>query len=431
MVEKNIGEYLRGFREKEGMNISQVSDLTKINVNVLKKLEANDLGNLPNKAYVKGFVQSYAKVLKIDIEKAIDVLNYSYSVKLGHPFKSERRKIENEARKIKEEKNNQEESNDSNPLETSAIEDNLKKVLKVVSNKKVYIPLIVLITTVSLIISIYNYMSQKVSQDVAQTNLTIEKKEQEDKTEEPLKDQEANLFEMEAIEKIAQEEDSLKPEESQKEEEKKAQTLTGPIAENEKKNTDNANEDALVSQMRESGLLVQTPDDLRDARSIENSSPSKEDFPFVQFYPMGQRIVFSIDKDQSDLENEELYPELAKNAFQSDKQNVFIIALDGDSWLTFKIDNKEVKSLVLRKGKKLFLQGDLILLFMGNANVTRIFYNNKKIDFETKTGVKSLVFPKEKAPNYELPLFVANKKGVLYTASDYKSVMQEKENDED
>ncbi len=130
--------------------------------------------------------------------------------------------------------------------------------------------------------------------------------------------------------------------------------------------------------------------------------------------------------DDPDIENTEILPQIAKEAVDPNKQNIFINAVSGDSWLTYKIENKEVKSLILRQGKKLFLQGEQILLFLGNVNVTKIFYNNQKLISNTKSGVKSLIFPETNSTNFELPLFVANKKGVLFTSHDYKILMDDK-----
>ena len=61
---------------------------------------------------------------------------------------------------------------------------------------------------------------------------------------------------------------------------------------------------------------------------------------------------------------------------------------------------------------------------MGNLNVAKIFLNNKLINAESKTGVKSIIFPQSEAINYELPLFPSFK-GIPMKSSQYKQNMAE------
>ena len=59
---------------------------------------------------------------------------------------------------------------------------------------------------------------------------------------------------------------------------------------------------------------------------------------------------------------------------------------------------------------------------MGNATVSKIYYNNQLVKFKTSSGVKSLIFPKEKIQNFELPLFPSFE-GLPFTANEYKERM--------
>ena len=56
-----VGTFLKKEREANKLSINDVASKTKINLNILKHLEANALDQLPNKTYVKGFVKSYCK----------------------------------------------------------------------------------------------------------------------------------------------------------------------------------------------------------------------------------------------------------------------------------------------------------------------------------------------------------------------------------
>ncbi len=450
MTNENIGEYLRGLRENKGIDIIQISDQTKININVLRKLEANDLQNLPNKAYVRGFVQSYAKAMKADINKALDVLDESYIKLTGENskgLKSKKAPIKKEPRIPREEdpvkqkvqppivkpQGNYAASKNA-PIEPSQIEEFLKNLGQILANKRVYIPGLIIMTLVGLISFTYNHMSEKVSQNVASENEEQNTPKAESVNE--IKDEKSSLFLLESAKKARDEEveeNNLQEKiaAAQIEENKPAAQVKEPVVEEVEKDEPTSNDmQTIISQMREQGLLVQTPSDLRTERVIkEKTEEMAGNFPFVKFYSFGNRDVFTIAENQEDLNNSEIYPNIVNTASIDNKQNVLVAAVDGDSWLTYKINSKQVKSLILRQGKKLFLQGEQILLYMGNSNVTRIFYNKRKIDFDSRTGVKSLIFPRENAAQYELPLFVANKKGILYTANDYKTLMDEKTED--
>jgi hypothetical protein len=75
--------------------------------------------------------------------------------------------------------------------------------------------------------------------------------------------------------------------------------------------------------------------------------------------------------------------------------------------------------VIINKGSDLFIQGSEIRLFLGNVNVTKIFYNNYLIETPTKSGVKSLVFPEESNSKFLMPLFPKAKDDILYSAEDY------------
>ena len=107
-------------------------------------------------------------------------------------------------------------------------------------------------------------------------------------------------------------------------------------------------------------------------------------------------------------------------------QNVYIVATDGDTWISYQSDDEDIKRFVLKQGRSVLIKGKTILLFMGNINISKIFLNNKLIKTYSKTGVKSIIFPESEAKDYELPLFPSYK-GVPMKASVYKENMAEKE----
>lgn len=81
-----LGDYLKQKRLDKNYSLEKLSQKTKISVNILKCLEANDYDHLPSAAYIKGFVTSYVKVLGIPLDEAISKMEYTYLNILGKPF---------------------------------------------------------------------------------------------------------------------------------------------------------------------------------------------------------------------------------------------------------------------------------------------------------------------------------------------------------
>ena len=82
----HLGEYLKQKRTEKNYSLEKLSQKTKISINILKSLEANDFDHLPSAAYIKGFVASYVKVLGLPMDEAINKMEYTYLNILGKPF---------------------------------------------------------------------------------------------------------------------------------------------------------------------------------------------------------------------------------------------------------------------------------------------------------------------------------------------------------
>jgi cytoskeleton protein RodZ len=123
--------------------------------------------------------------------------------------------------------------------------------------------------------------------------------------------------------------------------------------------------------------------------------------------------------------SKEKYDEYLPARFRVDpidgQESIFINAVDGDSWLTYKVDDKEIKKFVLKQGRTLFLRGKLVRLFIGNAKTIKVFRNNQAINIahNTKTGVKSVVFPEAMKTKYLAPLFVFLDDGTVITSDEH------------
>ncbi len=65
---KEIGNLLRETREQKKLGIHDVAVAIKINVRTLQAIEDGDEENLPAKPFLRGFVQTYAKYLELDVD---------------------------------------------------------------------------------------------------------------------------------------------------------------------------------------------------------------------------------------------------------------------------------------------------------------------------------------------------------------------------
>jgi cytoskeleton protein RodZ len=65
---KDIGNQLREAREKKKLSIQDVAIATKINNKIIKAIEDGDTENLPAKPFLRGFVQSYARFLEVNVD---------------------------------------------------------------------------------------------------------------------------------------------------------------------------------------------------------------------------------------------------------------------------------------------------------------------------------------------------------------------------
>lgn len=68
---KKTGELLRKTREEKGLSVHEVGLFLKINPRILQAMEEGDQSQLPAKTFLRGFIQSYAKFLKLDVQEVL------------------------------------------------------------------------------------------------------------------------------------------------------------------------------------------------------------------------------------------------------------------------------------------------------------------------------------------------------------------------
>lgn len=377
---KTIGSFLKDSRINQSLDLSDVAEKTKINLKLLRSLEEDQLSQLPNKTYVIGFVKSYAKHLGLNEEEALLSLNYTYEQKVtpdaveGAVF------------------NNVEES----PTE---LEDSARAIFKTFYNKKALILIVVSIITIVIIKSIISFFS-----NIAKEKVSFEKKEI------------LSPVSKEAKEEISKEDNSQENKENE-------------IANVDQQKISEPNPQESLVAPKNTAIENKVEEKKIEEKEIEKKVEPKSlngKLPYKEFYNVPSKL-YTILEDAPENNNIEILPTRYKNAMIEGLQNVYIHATEEDTWISFKVDDQKIKRYVLKKGRSVLLKGDRVLLFMGNINATKIFLNNKLIFAESKTGVKSLIFPQEESSEYKLPLFPTYKYK-SYTASDYMENMVEKEN---
>ena len=71
-----VGEQLRQAREAQELEIHDIVDMTKIQSDHLRALEEGDYGIFSAPVYIRGFVRTYANLLKLDTAKILEQLGH-------------------------------------------------------------------------------------------------------------------------------------------------------------------------------------------------------------------------------------------------------------------------------------------------------------------------------------------------------------------
>ena len=72
VVSPSLGEKLKKARESSGLSLRQISEISKIQVKYLERLEKGDYEALPADVYIKGFLKILAPLLGLDTQETIN-----------------------------------------------------------------------------------------------------------------------------------------------------------------------------------------------------------------------------------------------------------------------------------------------------------------------------------------------------------------------
>jgi cytoskeleton protein RodZ len=363
-----LGDYLKEMRVEKNYSLEKLSQKTKISVNILKSLEANKFDHLPSAAYIKGFVTSYVKVLGLPLNEAINKMEYTYLHVMGKPFPAL-----NHTKKMNTQSASTEADKQSSPHEV------IEKSESLINNTKSLIPAAILASVILVFVAGYKIVTSIIDSELNSPKITDHGPKIESSAALTINSQK-NV-------------ETVKPETSE------------PAA------------DSATSV-----ALAPAPAAIEIKKEEESKVPNFErNFPPVDFKKVKGKL-YNVRTEISESEGA-LLPDNIRTSNTSGLQNVYITAPAGNTWLSYKIDNNPIESVIISKGKDLFLQGNEIRVFLGNVNVTKIFYNNNLIDTPTKSGVKSLIFPEESNSKFLLPLFPKAKDDILHTSEEYMKRM--------
>lgn len=359
-----LGDYLKQKRLDKNFSLEKLSQKTKISVNILKALEANDYDHLPSAAYIKGFVTSYVKVLGSPLDEAISKMEYTYLNILGKSFPHLNHTKGMTSKSVMPGRVAAATPEEQSPHELIESSDSIME------NTKSALPVVILACVILVFIGGYKLVSSVIENEVNGPKTT-----------------------------------DLGP---------KIESSSALVKQPEKPvETKPAEAPADAAAKPAEAPAVEAPKE-----EVKPVTELQRNFPAIEFKKVKGKL-FQVKTDAPENNDPTILPQTIKDATNSSMQNLYIRATEGNTWVSYKIDNSPIESVIIAKGSDLFLQGSEIRLFLGNVNVTKIFYNNYLIETPTKSGVKSLVFPEEHNSKFMLPLFPKAKDDILYTAEDY------------
>jgi len=74
-METNIGQYLNSVRNEKNLTLEEVSEITKIKIRILKRIEENKFDDLGGLGYTKALLVTYSKAIDADEAKVLKMLD--------------------------------------------------------------------------------------------------------------------------------------------------------------------------------------------------------------------------------------------------------------------------------------------------------------------------------------------------------------------
>ncbi len=405
-----IGKYLKSKREQRDISIKVLSQHTKISLTMLSCLEEENYDKLPDLTYVRGFVKNYMKALGAAPDEALTILEQTYYFN----------------------KKERDQTAETLQAPSPIVSSKNKKIINVM------IPFFI-IAILAMVVFRNSSKDQAKIEELAKTQASSHSKNQmieSDKIIKPTtlsaktplkKNSDKAIFSEPQIKKELTE---VNQQPAQKENLKIAATVAPSIIQGpsptkplsfaiDKEKPTVIKAIKIIDQQKKVAEKVKVTNqqeeiNIKNTKNIENETKPKKEIEFKTL----TRQLYSISENSKDSLIK-FVPENYRQSIVSGKQNLFIRADGGETWITFKIDGNPIKKFILKDGRHLLIRGDEITAFLGNVHVTKIFLNNQLLKIKSNSGVKSLIFPQERRDKHKYPLFIYNDDGSVTSSHDY------------
>ena len=376
--DESLGQYLSRTREQKGIDLKNIAVSTRINYKILYSLENDTFENLPNRAYLRGFVRCIAREIEADEEYALRLLD-QYLKSAPEPSIEKKEYVAKPTRP-------------RNRI-NSVLDKDLTKLENLTSRPPKISPkqlsfallgIVILGTGIFYVRKIFIATNQEA--DMARK---VEVEKPPIKKLPPSPPVQAEKDRERDIEKNIEDGDKKREKVALKVESKKEK-----IAKTELKENDTPPPPPVV-KANLPRRTIQT--------SIGPVRLTKMQYPLYALYP-----------EHPTLKDPDIFPQKVRAAYLPDKENIFINATRGDSWIIYKNTDARSRGFVLKQGRTLLIRGKEIRLFLGNLGAVDIFYNNQYLKASSSNGVRSLIFPHELAKKSEIPFFIYDKERSKY-----------------
>ena len=92
--QESLGKYFKRERESKKISLKEVAEITKVREHILRAIEEDQHDLLPSFTYVKGFLLSYARFLRLDADKVLSLYPKGLEEEpVPHPPKGPPKKI--------------------------------------------------------------------------------------------------------------------------------------------------------------------------------------------------------------------------------------------------------------------------------------------------------------------------------------------------
>ena len=371
-----IGAFLNQMREEKGINLKIISQHTKISVTNLELLEADNLEQLPNRAYVIGYVKSYAKTLQLSQKDCLELLDVTYGIE---------KEVEPEVvipQLSTSTSTSEKPSSDDTDSDANGI-----KIGIFIGALAIAAFLLVLNNTGKEEASEQEEVVQEETKVAPPVKKVVP---QTLGASTPLK--ETKLDEELSVKVTSTESDQPK-------------AVATPVPQKQ------------LEEIKKVEPVVETKPEPKPEPVVEKKPEAKKEEK-LNFRALA-KTLYQDDTSMTQARIDELLPTKYRAAVASGRHNVFINAYKQDSWLTYKADDGPIKKFILRKGRTILIRGELVRVFLGNLGAVKVFRNNIPQKITTTSGVKSLVFPQERGSEFVLPLFIFDKNGGVKTSEQY------------